>query len=75
MNRRNFLNIGFSISLTALIPNQLRAISSKKNPEMDLIKPSRLKIGDKVGLVAPAGSIPEQILEQSVERCKQKMIM
>lgn len=72
MDRRNFLNIGFGVSLASLIPNRLIANSKsfEKKVDIPILKPKRLQIGDKVGLVAPAWLITENDLKLSIERVK-----
>lgn len=70
MDRRNFLNIGVGLSLTSLIPQRLVAQQSTDKIVTLILKPPRLKIGDKVGLVAPAWLITEKQLELSIERVK-----
>ncbi len=72
MNRRNFLNIGIGLSLTSLISHKLTAqnITDQSSGNV-ILKPSRLFLGDKVGLVAPAWLITENDLQLSIDRVKQ----
>lgn len=70
MDRKKFLNIGIGFSLTSLIPQRLIAQKSTGNTDISILKAPRLKIGDKVGLVAPAWLITEKQLELSIERVK-----
>ncbi|MDU1904591.1 MAG: LD-carboxypeptidase [Dysgonomonas sp.] len=70
MNRRNFLHIGVGLSLASLIPTGLIARNKAGEQSSDILKPAALSKGDKVGLVAPAWSINEEGLRQSVERVK-----
>lgn len=70
MDRRNFLNIGVGLSLTSLIPQRLVAQQSTDMIVKPILKAPRLKVGDKVGLVAPAWLITEKQLKLSIERVK-----
>ena len=70
MNRRNFFNIGVGLSLVSLIPMRLIAQSVVKKSDCTILKPARLYMGDKVGLVAPAWSITENDLQLSIENVK-----
>ena len=71
MDRRNFLNIGVGLSLTSLIPQGLFGQKTINETTKLIFKAPRLKIGDKVGLVAPAWLISENDLRLSIERVKQ----
>lgn len=71
MNRRNFLNIGIGLSLASLVPKRLAAQSDSGGSFLQVLKPSRLRAGDKVGLVAPASLITENDLQLSLEKIKQ----
>jgi len=72
MDRRKFLNIGIGVSLASLVPERLIAQSIfDKSAYAVALKPPRLRVGDKVGLVAPAFLTNEQDLQLSIERVKQ----
>ena len=71
MNRRNFLNIGIGLSLASLIPDRLFAQHITGKPTPTILKPARLRPGDKVGLVASAFLITENDLQSAIEKVKQ----
>jgi len=71
MERRNFLNIGVGLSLASLLPQRLAAQKTISDRDIPTLKSPRLKIGDKVGLVAPAWLITEKGLQLSIEGVKQ----
>lgn len=70
MDRRNFLNIGIGLSLTSLIPNKLCSGSIPDKSDDTILKPMRLRRGDKIGLAAPAWLISKNDLQLCVERVK-----
>ena len=69
MNRRKFIKnstlLTGSISLVGI--NQISAKESKVETQIAKIKPNRLKIGDTIGLIAPAGYVSEKALQESIE--------
>jgi muramoyltetrapeptide carboxypeptidase len=68
MNRRNFLNVGIGLSLTSLIPGKLVAADKSTHR---VLRPARLRPGDKIGLTAPAYLLSEDALQSSIENIKQ----
>lgn len=62
MNRKNFIKYSSILSLVNFIPPKIFAQNKIDN---EIIKPNRLKIGDKIGLVAPAGFITEKELAEA----------
>ena len=69
MKRRDFIKhsglIAGSISLTGT--TQIKTTNSKTQPNVNKIKPNRLKSGDTIGLIAPAGYISDDALKESIE--------
>jgi len=68
MNRRNFLKASaFTFLLTGLSSYTqpfLFSQSKSKSKDKRIIKPKRLKDGDRIGIVAPASFIPEEDFEK-----------
>lgn len=66
MNRRNFAR---QLGMGALLP-ALGTICSAPSPvassEPALIKPARLRVGDKIGLITPGSFIPDRTLEKAI---------
>jgi muramoyltetrapeptide carboxypeptidase len=69
MKRRNFLKSVSAASASALIApaTAFSGNSARETAAEPVIKPPRLRKGDTVGLVAPAGSISETLLRRSIE--------
>jgi len=69
MNRRNFIKnstlLTGSISLVGI--NQISAKENNLESQISKIKPNRLKLGDTIGLIAPAGYVSEKALRESIE--------
>lgn len=66
MNRRKFIISGSLLSTSILVSN----ISAKRLPflsNLKTLKPAKLKPGDTVGIVAPAGFIKEDALNETIE--------
>ena len=74
MNRRNFIQKGIALSAAGLLSQTVRpqvltgSIAAKS--ESSIIKPNRLKRGDKIGLIAPGFQIREDQLEKSIQNLK-----
>lgn len=73
MNTKNILlkialALAFFVTMPQILPAQYTPAS--RNP-WEIIKPERLRRGDKIGLVAPAWLIIERDLQASVEKIKQ----
>lgn len=51
--------------------NNTFAQNVKDKPESEILKPERLRAGDKVALVAPASFISEKSLQTSIEKVKE----
>lgn len=67
MKRRTFIkSVGIGGAATAFIPGMACATTQQKD-ELKIIKPPRLEMGDVIGLVAPAGYISENNLNDSRE--------
>ena len=66
MTRRNFTKEMFGGTIAALAPVFFYKNNNKISPSKTVIKPPRLREGDTVGLVAPAGLITEARLERAV---------
>ena len=64
MKRRNFIATTFFSSLALLATNKINA--NERFQIDDVIKPPRLKRGDKIGLIAPAGFITEEQMKKSI---------
>lgn len=59
MNKRHFLkSLGFGIVSLGLIPNESFALQSRENKRA--LKPSALKPGDCIGIIAPAGAVDSE---------------
>lgn len=71
MNRRSFLNVGIGLSLVSLLPNKLAARNEAYKATNKVIKPARLNLGDKIGLMAPAWLLSESGLQSSIENIRQ----
>lgn len=72
MDRRKFIHLGVGLSLASLLPEKLLGQEIVYKSDYDgILKPARLRVGDKVGLVAPAFLITETDLQQSIDRVKQ----
>jgi len=71
MNRRNFLSIGFGLTMSSLLPKRLIAQNIPEQSNRATLKPARLRMGDKIGLVAPAWLITENDLQASIKNMKQ----
>lgn len=66
MNRRLFaLRLGWAGALMPFFANAAPSVASKP-----IVKPARLKAGDKVGLITPGSYIPERTLEKAVNNIK-----
>jgi len=63
--------MGIGLSLASLIPQRLVAQKMINKIDNPILKSPRLKIGDKIGLVAPAWLITERDLQLSIERIRQ----
>lgn len=82
MDRRNFSKkVALSLAAAALLPNcsqaqpeekedTLKAAAKKTDPS-GLIKPSRLRKGDTIGLITPGSFIPDRALEKAMNNVKQ----
>ena len=70
MDRRNFLSMGIGLSLASLIPEKLSAKNVTDKSDHTILKPARLRSGNKIGLVASAWSITENDLQLSIENVK-----
>ena len=69
MDRRNFLQKGIAFSAVGLfshdtIKSQIHSNTIQNN---DVIKPPRLKKGDKIGLISPGFQITETQIEKSIK--------
>ena len=68
MKRRNFLKQSAIISATTIAgTNTLFSKTQLITPDIQKIKPKRLKEGDTVGLIVPGGYISEDGLKESIE--------
>ncbi|MBI2418140.1 MAG: LD-carboxypeptidase [Ignavibacteriales bacterium] len=63
MNRSEFIT---SAALLALMPGSMSA-SGLADDNLPIIKPNRLRFGDTIGLVAPAGFITGEEMQESVD--------
>lgn len=68
MKRRTFIrNSGLLAgALSVAGASQISAKDLPENSYINKIKPKRLKVGDTIGLIAPAGYVSESALEESV---------
>jgi muramoyltetrapeptide carboxypeptidase len=66
MNRRSFINKGIGVSMLSILPWNTFGNYSIESPNPTVIKPQRLKKGDKVGLIAPGWMITQNQLDESV---------
>jgi muramoyltetrapeptide carboxypeptidase len=66
MNRRLFtLQLGWAGALVPFLGNTTPPVASRP-----ILKPARLRAGDKVGLITPGSYIPERTLEKAVNNIK-----
>lgn len=69
MKRRTFIKssaiLSGTVSLTGI--NQIYGNDNKINSPIKKLKAKRLKKGDTVGLIAPAGYISDELLEEAIE--------
>ena len=71
MNRRNFLQKAAAFSAAGLLSQAVRPhVLSNSVSKSPIIKPNRLKKGDKIGLIAPGFQIKEEQLERSIQNLK-----
>ncbi|MDR0232675.1 MAG: LD-carboxypeptidase [Dysgonamonadaceae bacterium] len=71
MNRRNFLQKATAFSAAGLLSQTIKPqILFNPTSESPIIKPNRLKKGDKIGLIAPGFQIKEEQLEKSIQNLK-----
>jgi muramoyltetrapeptide carboxypeptidase len=66
MHRRNFLKSASAISAFSLL-GKAETFGKTFAPAEEIIKPKRLEVGNTIALVAPAGSINEDELKESIE--------
>ncbi len=66
MHRRNFLKSASAISAFSLL-GKAETFGKTFHPTEEIIKPKRLEPGNTIALVAPAGSINEDELKESIE--------
>jgi len=72
MNRRKFLNLGMGLSLVSLIPkNMIAGNNAADAVNKRSMKPARLRVGDKIGMTAPAYLLSENALQSSIDNLKQ----
>lgn len=67
MNRRNFLNIGISLSFASLLPSSLMAKDEALQFNKKTRKAVRLQPGDKIGITTPGFLISEEGAQQAIE--------
>lgn len=67
MHRRNFLKSASAISALSLIAKGETLGKTFSPFDEDVIKPKKLKLGNTIALVAPAGSIEESELKESIQ--------
>lgn len=60
MKRRSFIS-GSAAALAAITLGKALPASARQNPSVTTNKPARLKVGDQVRLVAPAGAIFDRV--------------
>ncbi len=65
MKRRLFFKSISALSASAIV-NPLSTIANERRDELPVVRPPRLREGDTVGLVAPAGYVSEAQLERSI---------
>ncbi|WP_047419738.1 LD-carboxypeptidase [Cellulophaga sp. Hel_I_12] len=65
--RRHFFRNLFGVSTVSLFPFSTVARIIEAPHHLMTIKPNRLKIGDTIGLIAPASAIKEDVLEAAKE--------
>ena len=71
MNRRNFLQKATAFSAASLLSQTIKPqVLSNSALKSLIIKPNRLKKGDKIGLIAPGFQIKEEQLEKSIQNLK-----
>jgi muramoyltetrapeptide carboxypeptidase len=71
MNRKNFIT---SLSVAAVGSAFFNPLSFSKSPirnNSHIVKPARLKAGDKIAIVAPASYISEEELQDSIKNLNQ----
>ena len=67
MNRKKFITSLTAASIGATVLNPLSFPKSQPPDDSPLVKPPRLKFGDKLGLVAPGSYISEEELNESIK--------
>ncbi len=67
MNRKNFITSISAASVGAAVYNPLSFSMSSLPDEPIVIKPQRLKVGDRLALVTPGSYISEEELQDSVK--------
>ena len=71
MNRRSFLQKGIAFSAAGLLSQTITSqVLYNPTSKSSIIKPNRLKKGDKIGLIAPGFQIKEEQLEKSIQNLK-----
>lgn len=65
--RRHFFQHLFGISAVSFFPLSALANTFEQPHNFGIIKPKRLKIGNTIGLIAPASAIKPEILERAKE--------
>jgi muramoyltetrapeptide carboxypeptidase len=67
MNRKKFLMVSTAAGLAASVPHVLSYSRNIANPDLPIIKPKRLKEKNTIGLIAPAGFIKQEELDESIK--------
>lgn len=71
MNRKKFITSLSVASVGAAVLNPFTFASTSLIDEPPVIKPPRLKSGDKLGIVAPGSYISEEELQDSIKNLNQ----
>ncbi len=66
MNRRNFHGLAALGIIGSILPSQSKPLSYAEIGANSLLKPQRLILGDKVGLITPGSYIPDAGYEKAV---------
>ena len=67
MNRKKFITSFSVASVGAAVLNPLSFAKTSLSDEPSVIKPPRLKAGDKLAIVAPGSYISEEELQDSIK--------
>jgi muramoyltetrapeptide carboxypeptidase len=71
MNRRNFHGLAAMGIIGSLFPSESNCSINAERQETNLLKPQRLLLGDKIGLITPGSYIPDVGYEKAINNLTQ----